>query len=202
MSEIARGAEAVITRDIWHDRDVVIKERVKKGYRVDSLDRRLRSARTKSEANLMKMARNADVITPLIYDIDLVECKIIMEFIDGPTAKSVLEESESRKETAKQIGLAVGKLHAADIVHGDLTTSNIIITPRGASFIDFGLGEKSLELEKKGVDLHLLKEALDSAHSLHPGLYNDVASGYVEAYPDGKAVIKLVKEIEKRGRYT
>ena len=202
MSEIARGAEATISRTTWHGRDAIVKERVTKGYRVDSLDRRLRTSRTKSEANLMRLARDSGVRTPVIYDIDLVGCRITMEYVRGPTAKSVLEDSEERLMVTNRIGNDVGRLHAADIIHGDLTTSNIIITEKGPSFIDFGLGEKSAELEKKGVDLHLLKEALDSAHSDHPGLYGAVTVSYLDAYPEGKAVVKLVEEIEKRGRYT
>jgi Kae1-associated kinase Bud32 len=202
MSEIARGAEATITRATWHGRDVVVKERVKKGYRADSLDTRLRASRTKSEANLMRLARDAGVRTPIIFDIDLVECGIVMEFVEGPTAKSVLGDSEERLNIANQIGKDVGRLHSADIIHGDLTTSNIIITRMGPSFIDFGLGEKSAEVEKKGVDLHLLKEALDSAHSSFPELYEAVIRSYLGSYPEGEAVVKLVQEIEKRGRYT
>jgi TP53 regulating kinase-like protein len=202
MNEIARGAEATITKGIWHDRTVVFKERVKKGYRAESLDRRLRASRTKSEANLMIAARDAGVMTPLIYDIDLVVCSIVMEFFEGPTAKAVLEDSDERGVVAGQMGHDVGRLHAADIVHGDLTTSNIIVTPKGLGFIDFGLGERSAEAEKKGVDLHLLKEALDSAHSRFPELYRAVTASYIKAYPEGKAVVKLVEEIEKRGRYT
>ncbi|KYK29586.1 MAG: hypothetical protein AYK23_01605 [Candidatus Proteinoplasmatales archaeon SG8-5] len=202
MSEIARGAEATITKGIWHDRTSVTKERLKKGYRADSLDDRLRSMRTKSEVNLMRLARDAGVLTPLIFDVDLVDCRIVMEHVEGPTAKTVLESSEDPGSVATEIGRRVGMLHRADIIHGDLTTSNIIITESGPSFIDFGLGERSAEVEKKGVDLHLLKEALDSAHSDHPELYAAVTVSYLEAYPEGNAIVKLVEEIEKRGRYT
>jgi len=169
---------------------------------VKELDSKLRWARTKVEASLIAQARTSGVRTPLIYDIDLVNCRMVMEFIDGPIAKTVLQESESRMAVAAQIGTSVAKLHRSGIIHGDLTTSNIIITDKGPVFIDFGLGEKNQELEKKGVDLHLLKEALESAHSERLGLYDEVAAAYVREYPEGKAVVKLVKEIEKRGRYT
>jgi len=199
---IARGAEATIKKDMWHDRKVIIKDRVPKDYRVKELDSKLRWARTKVEASLIAQARTSGVRTPLIYDIDLVNCRMVMEFIDGPIAKTVLQESESRMAVAAQIGTSVAKLHRSGIIHGDLTTSNIIITDKGPVFIDFGLGEKNQELEKKGVDLHLLKEALESAHSERLGLYDEVAAAYVREYPEGKAVVKLVKEIEKRGRYT
>jgi Kae1-associated kinase Bud32 len=137
----------------------------------------------------------------LIYDIDLVDCVIVMEFIDGPIAKTLLQDSDSRSKIAGLIGANVGKLHKANIIHGDLTTSNMMLKEE-LCFIDFGLGEKSRELEKKGVDIHLLKEGLESAHSEHPELYNVVKSAYLEEYPEGKPVIDLVEEIQRRGRYT
>ncbi len=202
MSIIAQGAEAVIRKDQWHGRSVIIKERVPKAYRTETLDNRLRTARLRTEAHLMAQARRgAGVRTPLIYDIDLASCSIIMEFVVGPTAKTVLQDSDERLKAARQIGASVGRLHRAGIVHGDLTTSNIIITPDGPCFIDFGLGEKSQELEKKGVDLHLLKEALESAHSEHPELFEEMTAAYLKEFPEGNAVIKQMHDIEKRGRY-
>jgi Kae1-associated kinase Bud32 len=201
MSVLARGAEAVITRVKWHGRDAILKERVPKRYRNPGLDARLRNSRVKMEAQLMSHARKVGVLSPLIYDIDLLRGGITMEFVSGPTAKVVLQDSERRSELAREIGLRIARLHSADMVHGDLTTSNIIVTDQGPSFIDFGLGEKSAEIEKKGVDLHLLKEALGSAHSEHPELFDIVAEAYVEAYPEGCRVLRVVKDIEGRGRY-
>lgn len=202
MSVLAQGAEAIIRRDTWHGREVVVKERVKKAYRSAILDKRLRNSRVKAEAQLMSQARKAGVMTPLIYDIDLDSSSITMEFVEGSTAKHLLQESENRNDLARQIGLCVGRLHRADIVHGDLTTSNMILNDGDFYFIDFGLGEKSSESEKKGVDMHLLKEALESAHSEHLELYEHVAQAYLEEYPEGGKILELVKEIEKRGRYT
>jgi len=199
---IARGAEAVLTRGTWHSRPVVVKDRIPKTYRKPELDTRLREARTRSESQLMAHARRAGVRTPLIYDIDMGKCIIVMEFIEGIIAKMVLQELPNRKELAMAIGRQVGKLHRADIVHGDLTTSNIIFQGQEPCFIDFGLGERSQEMEKKGVDMHLLKEALSSAHSEHSELYHAVACGYVDTYPEGERVLALVEEIEGRGRYT
>ncbi len=201
MTLIAQGAEAVIRKASWHSRPVVVKERVPKAYRAKELDSRLRSARTRSEAQLMAHARKAGIITPLIFDVDITSCSITMEFVEGPTAKTVLQDSPERLDMANIIGSRVGRLHRADVIHGDLTTSNIIFRGREPCFIDFGLGERSTEQEKKGVDLHLLKEALSSAHSEHAGLFAAVAKGYVSEYPEGGQILKLVEEIEERGRY-
>ncbi|MFO7618643.1 MAG: KEOPS complex kinase/ATPase Bud32 [Thermoplasmata archaeon] len=199
---IARGAEAVLTKGTWHGRPVIIKERIAKTYRVGELDIRLRLSRTRSEAQLMAQARAAGVRTPLVYDIDQAKCVIVMEFLEGLTAKAVLQELPNREQLAMEIGRKVSLLHRSDIIHGDLTTSNIIFQGQEPCFIDFGLGERSQELERKGVDMHLLKEALGSAHSEHEGLFHAVACGYVEGYPEGERVLALVEEIESRGRYT
>ena len=201
MSIIAQGAEAKIHRGQWHGREVIIKERVSKAYRPRELDNRLRNSRLKAEAQLISQARKAGVRTPIIYDIDLENSSITMEFIDGPTAKTVLQNSDDRKTLATRIGQRIGQLHNADLIHGDLTTSNMIFIDNEPCFIDFGLGEKSPEPEKKGVDMHLLKEALSSAHSEFADLYEIMASAYEKEYSDGKRILKLVEEIEKRGRY-
>ncbi len=198
---IAQGAEAIIRRSQWHGREVIIKERVSKAYRPKELDIRLRNSRLKAEAQLISQARKVGVRTPLIYDIDLEKSAITMEFIEGPTAKKVFDESPDREQLAALIGERIGRLHKANLIHGDLTTSNMIFIENEPCFIDFGLGEKSNEPEKKGVDMHLLKEALSSAHSQHPGLYEIMANAYVAEYPEGKKILKVVEDIEKRGRY-
>lgn len=201
MTLIARGAEAVISKGVWHSRPAIVKERVPKAYRAGELDSRLRSSRTRSEAQLMALARGAGVATPLIFDVDITSCSITMEFVEGPTAKTVLRDSPDRIRMARAIGSGAGRLHRANVIHGDLTTSNIIFRGKEPCFIDFGLGERSPEPEKKGVDLHLLKEALSSAHSEHEGLFDAVAQGYVSEYPEGRQILALVGEIEQRGRY-
>ena len=147
----------------------------------------------------------------MIYDIDLEKSSITMEFIDGPTAKQLLDDSSEREELAASIGNRIGRLHNADLIHGDLTTSNMLFLGIGQGsdehcyaepcFIDFGLGEKSPEPEKKGVDLHLLKVALSSAHSEFADLYEIMSSAYANEYSQGKKILKVVEDIEKRGRY-
>ncbi len=202
MEVIKRGAEAVISKGQWHGRSVVVKERVPKNYRNPELDGLLRRTRIKRECQLIVEARNFGVMTPIIYDVDVRNSKIVMQNIEGTTAKEMLQASNDRMEHAKAVGRSTGLLHANDIVHGDLTTSNMIFAGEGLYFIDFGLGEKSAEDENKGVDLHLLKEAVDSAHSEFPGLYEAMVEGYLAAYPEGQKIVSLVDEIEKRGRYS
>jgi Kae1-associated kinase Bud32 len=201
---IKRGAEAEIRLSEWRNRKVAAKRRLPKTYRSEQIDRRLREARTKLEAKLISEARSYGVSTPLIYDVDTKESLIIMEYIEGKQVKEVLfsADSEEQKKLCTDIGRCVGKLHKNDLIHGDLTTSNMILMDDRIYFIDFSLGGKSREIEAKGVDLHLLSEAFESTHSKILDKFDHVLSGYKEEYDKAEDVIKKVKEIEKRGRYT
>ncbi len=201
---LKRGAEAELRRAEFLGREVVEKFRVPKAYRLPAMDEALRRSRIRVEARLMSEARAAGVAVPILYDVNLVENKIVMEFIDGPTVKEVLEAGGSRAhETAKEVGRIAGRLHRAGIIHGDLTTSNMILRDRRIVMIDFSLGGNDETAEARGVDLHLLREALTSAHKGAAAYYRDVLAGYRETFGAGAGdVIRKVKEIESRGRYT
>src|SRR5207302_11045061 len=92
---IKRGAEAELRRTEFLGRAAVDKVRVPKSYRVPELDDGLRRSRIRIEARLMAEARAAGVPVPIIYDIDLVEAKIVMEYVAGPTLKEVLDRRGS-----------------------------------------------------------------------------------------------------------
>ena len=214
MAIIGRGAEAILEMKDFKDlyfpsRDmnikIVIKKRIKKGYRLKEIDLHLRRSRTILESRLIHEAKKY-IRTPTIFEIDLDECYIIMEYIEGERVKELLEKvnSEKREEICLKIGNMVGKLHKNGIIHGDLTTSNMIYRLNEIYLIDFGLGEFSREIEKQGVDMHLLKEALQSTHYKYfLENFETVMKGY--AYIVGnekkKEILKRINEIEKRGRY-
>ncbi|HDN81543.1 MAG TPA: Kae1-associated kinase Bud32 [Methanomicrobia archaeon] len=214
MAIIGRGAEAILEMKDFKDlyfpsRDmnikIVIKKRIKKGYRLKEIDLHLRRSRTILESRLIHEAKKY-IRTPTIFEIDLDECYIIMEYIEGERVKELLEKvnSEKREEICLKIGNMVGKLHKNGIIHGDLTTSNMIYRLNEIYLIDFGLGEFSREIEKQGVDMHLLKEALQSTHYKYfLEDFETVMKGY--AYIVGnekkKEILKRINEIEKRGRY-
>ena len=198
------GAEARLDSAVWMNREVVFKQRVVKGYRHPVLDRSLQTFRIKNEVRLMLEARKAGIPVPVIYSVDLAENRIVMEEIPGMRVKDALENmpEDRARDVCLKIGEIAGKLHANDIVHGDLTTSNMLLDGDRIVVIDFSLGSKSSELEDKGVDMHLLEEAFHSAHYRRSELYEAVKDSYVKTYPSGAEVLKKVKEIEKRGRYT
>ena len=200
---IKRGAEAELRRTEFLGRPAVDKTRVPKSYRLTELDDGLRRSRIRTEARLMAEARAAGVPVPIIYDIDLGETKIVMEYIAGPTLKEVLDRrGPAGLEVAHEMGRVIGRLHRAGIVHGDLTTSNMILRAGRLVLIDFSLGEKTSSVESKGVDLRLLKEALVGAHARGPEYFEAVARAYRRRYANAADVLAKAKEIEERGRYT
>jgi len=201
---LKRGAEAELRRTEFLGRPAVEKYRTPKRYRLEALDDELRRSRIRTEARLMAEARAAGVSVPILYDIDPIENKIVMEFIEGPTAKEALDRGgASARRIARAIGRVAGRLHRAGIVHGDLTPSNMIVRGGGIVMIDFSLGGKDDGAEARGVDLHLLREALVSAHADADDYYREVVRGYRETMGKAaEAVVRKVREIESRGRYT
>jgi len=202
MNLIRKGAEANLylatfeeVYFLWNREKVLVKKRISKGYRNPALDQELRLRRTLHEARLLHEAKSY-VNTPILYEVSKNDCTIIMEYIEGIRAKEGLTE-----KIALKIGECIARLHQGGIVHGDITTSNIIIREGEIYFIDFGLGEFSTEVEDQAVDLHLLKQTLKSTHHEHwRRLWRKVEEGYRERGSADEIMLR-VKDIEKRGRY-
>jgi len=203
-AQIAKGAEAEIYVSCFLGRNALVKVRSPKRYRVSELDSAIRSSRTKNEAKLMKEARKAGVRTPAIYDIDLKEFSITMENVMGVRVKDELDRSPSAAtEICREIGGTVADLHNSGICHGDLTTSNMILTEdRRICLIDLSMGKTNAELEDIGVDIHLLKRAFVSAHPDLAGAFGELMKAYSETKSEPERVLHKVEEIEGRGRYT
>jgi len=199
-----RGAEAEIRLGKYLGDKVVQKNRIKKLYRIKNIDDRLISFRTKEEAKLITEARLHGVSVPIIYDVDQEKGIITMEYLRGKRIKDILNNlsEKERARICKKIGESIARFHNNDIIHGDITTSNMILLDDRVHFIDFGLGEKNSEIEAKGVDLHVLMEALESTHSQYSNCFNYVLDGYKkELKEDADLVIKKIEQIVKRGRY-
>ncbi|MAG02892.1 Kae1-associated kinase Bud32 [Candidatus Pacearchaeota archaeon] len=190
---IAKGAEATI----YLNNNQITKSRIKKSYRHEELDKKLRKHRTKSEAKIIsKLSKVINV--PKIIETDDKET-IIMDFIDGQKLSDNLENLDY-KEIAKQIGEIITKIHDQDIIHGDLTTSNMILKNDQLFFIDFGLAFHSYKLEDKAVDLHLLSQALDAKHF---SIFKEIWKIILESYkPERREeILNQLKKVESRGRY-
>ena len=202
-----KGAEASLYLTEWHERKIIVKIRIPKKYRPEVLDRQIRSYRTIHEPQLMHEAKAAGVPTPLIYMVNVPLSSITMEYIEGQQIKQLLNivPENQRKKLCAIIGKLIGKLHLHGLIHGDLTTSNMILTPEGKIFfVDFGLGEKNIEVEAQGVDLHLMKRALQSTHyQFWEECFKNILFGYssVSGVEAAEHVYEKIKEIERRGRY-
>jgi len=204
---LKKGAEASLFLSDWHGRKVVMKTRFPKKYRPEQLDTTIRRYRTVHEPQLMHEAKLAGVPTPIIFMVDVENSVIVMEFVEGLQVKQLIDGlcETDRAELCKKIGEETGRLHRQGIVHGDLTTSNMILNAEGRIFlVDFGLGDKSSELEAQGVDLHLLKRALQSTHfQVAEECFTAILKGYaaIRGAETTATVLEKIKEIEKRGRY-
>ncbi|NJE31209.1 Kae1-associated kinase Bud32 [Thermococcus sp. 18S1] len=215
MRMIKQGAEAKIYisgfgeyfgAELLPGETVIIKHRVPKRYRIKEIDERLRKERTVREARVLHRAKEFGVNCPYVYEVDTRDMKIAMEFIDGERLKELLERlpMEERLPLCREIGRQIGRLHEAGVVHGDLTTSNMIFRDGKVYLIDFGLADFDPTLEAQGVDLHLLKRAMESTHyTWFEKGFEAVLEGYAEVRGEEKAeeIRAKIEEIESRGRY-
>ncbi len=196
MKIIKQGAEAIIKLS----KNKIIKERIKKGYRINEIDKKLRKTRTKREGNTLRKATFINV--PKVYSIDDQKMIIEMEYIKGMLLKDFLNKNDLSEilKISQVIGDKIAKLHENNIIHGDLTTTNIIIQEDKPYFIDFGLAFYSHKAEDKAVDIYLLKQALSSGFpQIGEQMFNIILQGYHGKR--NKEVIERLKKVEKRGRY-
>ena len=202
---LQQGAEALILLK----GDEVIKRRIKKSYRLDSIDDSIRKLRTRSEGKLLERASKV-VNIPNIIKVDEKTKEIVMEFIQGKKLSDSLDSFplDKQKNICRTIGEEIAKLHDANIIHGDLTTSNMILVRNGNEkrgdkiyFIDFGLGFHSQRTEDKAVDIHLLRQALEAKHFNHwQILFDEFLKGYSISKHDS-LIKQQFKKVEARGRY-
>jgi TP53 regulating kinase and related kinases len=203
-----RGAEADVFRGDWCGLPAVYKVRNPLPYRLPELDRLIRSQRTLHEAQMIHLSKLAGVSSPHLYYLSPPEALLVMEYLNGRRLKNLLLEAgpgdESVTEMGEEFGRSIGRLHAAGIMHGDLTTSNVIVDGERMSLIDFGLAIHSQRLEDQAVDLRLIKETLTGAHNaVSKRFMQSLLSGYSSVVGKGRAdsATKKLAEIERRGRY-
>ena len=199
MQILYQGAESKIYLDTFDGQEAIVKERISKGYRIKQLDDELRKSRTRKEVKLLTEVRAVGIPTPKILHVDEKNHKIVMENIKGERLKEHLNSIPPDKvqSICFELGKQIGKLHSHHIVHGDLTTSNMILKDKDVYFIDFGLGFFSEKIEDKAVDVYLLQQVLNS---MHYNIFDDFK--YVlQVYNADSSFIKKLEEIGSRGRY-
>ncbi len=191
MKKLTQGAEATI----YLDKDKIVKKRIPKRYRIKQLDESLRKSRTRREA---KFIDKLPIPGPKLIKTDDKNMIIEMEFINGPKIRDVLDKNV---KLSKEIGKKVAILHNNNMIHSDLTTSNMILN-KEIYFIDFGLSFFSEKVEDKAVDLHLLRQALESKHyKIYEKAFKLVLEGYEEKADNYREIMQRFEKVEERGRY-
>lgn len=161
---------------------------------------------------------------------------MLSEWIEGGTVRGVLDRMLAGFVAAGgdgagdgqgglwglmgRIGRTVGRCHEAGVVHGDLTTSNLMLRPKERReqegqeqevkeedalegevvLIDFGLATQSVQEEDRAVDLYVLERAFGSTHPRTEGLFGEVLRSYGESYKAAKGVLRRFEEVRMRGR--
>jgi Kae1-associated kinase Bud32 len=198
---IKKGAEAELYAIMYNGRPAVLKRRIPKRYRVPELDQHIRKTRTRREARLLERARRAGVHTPEVLHVDDKNMEIIMGRVEGTRLKEFLL-SGGDYHIMRDVGHLVATLHCAGIIHGDLTTSNIILSNGEIYFIDFGLGAFSKSVEDRAVDLVCFEKSFLATHSdIFDAAWHEFLRGYEDSCPDAPSVFRRVETVKRRARY-
>lgn len=222
---MCQGAEARVYKGTWLDKEVVIKQRFVKKYRHPDIESHISRERMRNEARSLTRCRMAGIRAPCVYDVDFTTNEIVMEKIkDSKTVRNLVyqyvdqgkcftaaQQGEGNELTgdmecmARKIGTVLGRLHKCHIIHGDLTTSNmLLVEPFEESdiiLIDFGMSYIEEKVEDKAVDLYVLERAVLGTHPRTEKFVEILLAEYERSGGKGvKAVIKKLDEVRLRGR--
>ncbi|CAB76028.1 EKC/KEOPS complex associated ATPase Bud32 [Schizosaccharomyces pombe] len=210
LTVVKQGAEAITIKTEFYPGEVcLLKCRPAKRWRHPILDQKLSRKRCLVEARLLAKCHYVGIKCPMLYFIDANRGQIYMEWIDGPCVRDYIREiceCEIEKKLIplmKRIGSEVAKMHKNDIVHGDLTTSNMMLESHNNPvpiFIDFGLGSVSESEEDKAVDIYVLERALSSTLPESESLFHHVLDSYAQSWKQSKATLRRFEEVRMRGR--
>ncbi|XP_066528984.1 EKC/KEOPS complex subunit TP53RK [Hoplias malabaricus] len=211
---IKQGAEARVYRGSFLGKGCIIKERFRKRYRNPVLDEKLIRRRTAQEIRSILRCRKAGLNAPVVYFVDqTTNCIFLEEISNSVTVREYIssaqasgQSAESLYSLADKIGKVLGKMHDEDVVHGDLTTSNMLLVKEQEGkdgklvLIDFGLSYISALPEDKGVDMYVLEKAFLSTHPNTETLFLRLLQSYSSSSKKSPAVIKKLDEVRLRGR--
>ncbi|KAK6199267.1 kinase-like domain-containing protein [Scheffersomyces amazonensis] len=210
---VSQGAEALVFQTSVHpyidkpylknQGKYIIKYRPSKPYRHPTIDASITKNRTIGEVKFMNKLTKLGINAPSVISADYNRGIIWMEFLgteltngDISSLKNwlwYLEKNESKEKclndqvqsVCRKVGKLIGKLHLNDMIHGDLTSSNIILEDFEPALIDFGLSSYSGLSEDKAVDLYVLERAILSTHSVFSDHYNQwLLEGYEEIHKE------------------
>ena len=205
MALLAKGAEAEIYVVDWFGIKAVLKWRKPKSYRDPALDYQIRRRRTINEVRNMYTAHTIGIKVPAVYFFDPEKATIIMEYVAGENLRDLLNRGEH--SYLRDVGVLIGRMHRAGLVHGDLAPTNIILSRGNLYFIDFGLGDIRRGWTRRTAilmarDVNVLLRTLDLYGDRAEKLGNLFWDGYREEMGQrANAVEKEVGKIRASGRY-
>lgn len=209
---VKQGAEARVFRGRFQGRAAMVKHRFPKGYRHPALDARLSRRRTVQEARALLRCRRTGISAPVVFFVDYASNCLYMEEIEGSvTVRDYIESIMEAEKTpqsllglAKAVGQVLARMHDVDLIHGDLTTSNMLLKPPleqlNIVLIDFGLSFISALPEDKGVDLYVLEKAFLSTHPNTESVFQAFLKSYAASSKAARPVLKKLDEVRLRGR--
>eukprot|EP01129_Flabellula_baltica_P014361 TRINITY_DN6851_c0_g1_i2.p1 TRINITY_DN6851_c0_g1~~TRINITY_DN6851_c0_g1_i2.p1 ORF type:complete len:216 (-),score=44.74 TRINITY_DN6851_c0_g1_i2:22-669(-) len=202
-----QGAEARIYESIVFGKRCIIKQRFVKTYRLPDIDVKINAKRISNESRTALRMRQCGIDVPVIYLVDPVSLKIYMEYVDGQSIKDFIHDASTYQDdivlqTMDAMGAVLAKMHQNEIIHGDLTTSNMMIRSNTQSIvmIDFGLSSVSGLIEDMAVDLYVLERAFLSTHPDSEELFQRVLDSYQKSWKNGPKVISRLDTVRSRGR--
>ncbi len=197
--EIAQGAEGVVYRCDFLGRAAIEKVRYPKSYRHPVLDARLTSRRLAQEARALLRLRKSGIRVPAVYYAG--DGHLVMQDMQAPSLRAHLETSGDHSAAMIAAGVAVARMHLANVVHGDLTTSNLLVCDDSSiCVIDFGLSSTSSTDEDLAVDLYVLERAILSTRPCEADALNKT---FLDAYKetlDRPSVLRRLEDVRARGR--
>ena len=210
------GAEAEVTAGTWLGLPAVMKQRRARGWRHPDLDERLGRQRMLAEARILLRLHRSGLPVPALLDADVDEDRLVLEHVEGRPLIEVLRDAAVTdvESLLRAVGRAVRHLHAQAVTHGDLSTNNIMIRDDGrVVLIDFGLASIEYDLERYGIDLHVLDELLGASHPDRPGAMAALEAGYLDSehageteapggmVPSAADVLDRLSQVRSRVRY-
>jgi len=185
---------------LYSKEPLILKARYKKRYRNDKIDKEFRKYRTRIEAKILERLKDKIKVPELVYSNEDFGI-LIIEYLNGDRLSDTLERLDY-KNVLYKLGEIVGKMHSEGVIHGDLTTSNVIFYNGDLYLIDFGLSFFSNRIEDYATDLHLFKESLESRHWKIANSFDDFIEGYSKSFKEkANEVLARLRDIERRGRY-
>ena len=160
--------------------------------------------RIRGEAKITNLAWRIGVKVPYILSVDRSNYTLVLEKIEGVVLYDKLKVHLVNEffPLFSELGNQVGLLHGNDIIHGDLTVFNVIVSQNGDPWIiDFGLSKISNEIEAKADDLLTFYSTLKAIHQEFDIIFSQFLEGYLREYPDGKNTYEQMKKIQSRARY-